>query len=147
MEEFLPVVISAPSNGRRVLRDVEIAGTLLRGPRTGEPGDYVICNLGGANRDPSVFKYPEQTDIARMPTRPLSCAAGVLRSRGQHLTRLNRRVAIEAFITRIENFTLAAGFVSSYLCGITRRLRTVPLPWRSTSFNEAIRSCSVARCA
>lgn len=133
VEEFLRVYVSAPNNGRRVMRDVEFAGTLLCGPRDGEKGDYVIYNLAGANRDPSVFKCPEQTDIARTPNRHLSFAAGVHRCFGLHLAWLNLRVAIEAFIARIENFTLAPGFVPSYLGGITRSLRSVPLQWRSTS--------------
>lgn len=41
--------------------------------------------------------------------------------------RLNLRIAIEAFITRIEDFTLAPGFVPRYMGGITRSLRQLPL--------------------
>jgi len=130
VEEFLRVYVSAPNNGRRVMRDVEIGGTQLHGPHDGQKGDYVIYNLGGANRDPAVFKCPEQTDIARTPNRHLSFAAGVHRCLGLHLARLNLRVAIEAFIMRIEDFALAPGFVPSYLGGITRSLRSVPIRWR-----------------
>lgn len=127
VEEFLRVYVSAPNNGRRVMRDVEIAGTLLRGPHDGEKGDYIIYNLGGANRDPSMFSDPGETDIARMPNRHLSFAAGAHRCLGLHLARLNVRIAIEAFISRIEDFTLAPGFVPRYLGGITRSLRELPL--------------------
>ena len=127
VEEFLRVYVSAPNNGRRVMRDVEIAGTLLRGPRDGDKGDYIIYNLGGANRDPSMFSDPAVTDITRSPNRHLSFAAGTHRCLGLHLARLNLRIAIEAFITRIEDFSLAPGFVPRYLGGITRSLRELPL--------------------
>jgi cytochrome P450 len=127
VEEFLRVYVSPPNNGRRVMRDVEIAGTLLRGPHDGEKGDYIIYNLGAANRDPSMFSDPGQTDITRTPNRHLSFAAGTHRCLGLHLARLNLRIAIEAFITRIEDFSLARGFVPRYLGGITRSLRELPL--------------------
>lgn len=127
VEEFLRVYVSAPNNGRRVMRDVEIAGTRLRGPHDGEKGDYIIYNLGGANRDPSMFSDPAVTDITRSPNRHLSFAAGTHRCLGLHLARLNLRIAIEAFITRIEDFSLAPGFVPRYLGGITRSLRELPL--------------------
>ena len=127
VEEFLRVYVSAPNNGRRVMRDVEIAGTLLRGPHDGEKGDYIIYNLGAANRDPSMFNCPGETDITRTPNRHLSFAAGTHRCLGLHLARLNLRIAIEAFITRIEDFSLAPGFTPCYLGGITRSLRELPL--------------------
>lgn len=127
VEEFLRVYVSAPNNGRRVMRDVEIAGTALRGPHDGEKGDYIIYNLGGGNRDPSMFKNPDTTDIARTPNRHLSFAAGTHRCLGLHLARLNLRIAIEAFITRIRDFSLAPGFEPRYLGGITRSLRELPL--------------------
>ena len=109
------------------MRDVEIAGTRLRGPHDGEKGDYIIYNLGGANRDPSMFSDPAVTDITRSPNRHLSFAAGTHRCLGLHLAGLNLRIAIEAFITRIEDFSLAPSFVPRYLGGITRSLRELPL--------------------
>ena len=127
VEEFLRVYVSAPNNGRRVMRDVEIAGTALRGPHDGKKGDYIIYNLGGANRDPSLFKDPGKTDITRSPNRHLSFAAGTHRCLGLHLARLNLRIAIEAFITRFADFALAPGFEPRYLGGITRSLRELPL--------------------
>ena len=127
VEEFLRVYVSAPNNGRRVMRDVEIAGTQLRGPRAGAKGDYIVYNLGGANRDPSKFECPETTDITRTPNRHLSFAAGTHRCLGLHLARLNLRIAIEAFITRIEDFSLAPGFTPRYLGGITRSMHALPL--------------------
>ena len=105
VEEFLRVFVSAPNNGRRVLKDVEIGGTKMHGPRGNKAGDYIIYNLGGANRDPSIFKNPEKVDITRWPNKHLSFAAGVHRCIGMHLARLNVKVAVETFLTRIPNFT------------------------------------------
>ena len=127
IEEFLRVYVSAPNNGRRVMRDVDIAGTALQGPRGETKGEYLIYNLGGANRDPTVFSCPEKLDITRWPNRHLSFAAGTHRCLGLHLARLNLRVAVEIFVTRIPNFTLRDDFTPRFLGGITRSLIEVPV--------------------
>lgn len=131
VEEFLRVFVSAPNNGRRVMKDVEIGGTVLHGPHDGEKGDYIIYNLGGANRDPSVFKCPEKLDIDRHPNPHLSFAQGHHRCIGLHLARLNIKIAIETFLTRIPEFSLPPGFEPRYLGGITRSIVTLPVTFGS----------------
>ena len=127
VEEFLRVYVSAPNNGRRVMQDVEIAGTQLRGPRGDSKGDYIIYNLGGANRDPAVFQCPEKIDIGRHPNPHLSFAKGLHHCLGLHLARLNLRIAVETFVTRIPDFSVAPEFKPHFLGGITRSLIELPL--------------------
>lgn len=127
MEEFLRYFVSAPCDGRRLMRDAEVAQTELRGPREGRKGEYVIYNLGGANRDPSVFEDPDLLDIERSPNPHLSFAAGVHRCIGLHLARLNVRVAIETFLERIPDFAMADGFEPHFQGGITRSLTALPI--------------------
>lgn len=127
VEEFLRVFVSAPCDGRRVMKNVDVAGTKMRGPRGDSKGDYVIYNLGGANRDPSVFERPQELIIDRSPNRHLSFAVGIHRCIGLHLARLNIRIAIQTFLSRIPDFSLQPGFEPHFQGGITRSLKTVDL--------------------
>jgi cytochrome P450 len=127
VEEFLRVYVSAPNNGRRVMKDIEIADTQLRGPCGDSKGDYLIYNLGGANRDPSVFESPEKVDLGRHPNPHLSFAKGLHRCLGMHLARLNLKIAIETFITRIPDFSVSPEFQPRFLGGITRNLIELPV--------------------
>jgi cytochrome P450 len=129
VEEFLRFYVSAPCNGRRVMQDVEIGGTTLRGPQGDKKGEYVIYNLGGANRDPSVFENPGEVDVQRSPNQHLSFASGVHRCIGLHLARLNIRVAVDTFLTRFPDFSIADDFEPHFQGGITRSLISVPLDY------------------
>jgi cytochrome P450 len=133
VEEFLRFYVSAPCNGRRVMRDVEVAGTKLRGPQEDTKGEYVIYNLGGANRDPSVFDNPGEVDVERSPNQHLSFAGGVHRCIGLHLARLNIRVAVDTFLDRVPEFSVAEGFEPHFQGGITRSLVSVPLVFDATA--------------
>lgn len=136
VEEYLRVYVSAPNNGRRVMKDVDIAGTPLKGPRGDSKGDYLIYNLGGANRDPSVFERPDELDIQRSPNKHLSFAGGVHQCIGMHLARLNVRVAIEVFLTRIPEFGMRPGFEPHFLGGITRSLTEVPVVFDTSAAGQ-----------
>jgi cytochrome P450 len=127
VEEFLRVFVSAPNNGRRVMKDVDLAGTQLRGPHDGEKGDYIIYNLGGANRDPEVFDRPDELDITRKPNRHLSFAGGVHQCIGLHLARVNIRIAIEAFLERVPEFSVAPDYTPHFHGGITRAITELPV--------------------
>jgi cytochrome P450 len=127
VEEFLRVYVSAPNNGRRVTKDIEIAGTQLRGPRTDSKGDYIIYNLGGANRDPAVFECPEKVNIGRHPNPHLSFAKGPHRCIGMQLARLNLKIVIETFLTRIRDFSIRSDYQLHFMGGITRSLIELPV--------------------
>lgn len=133
VEEFLRVYVSAPNNGRRVMKDVEIGGTQLHGPHGDSKGDYIIYNLGGANRDPSVFECPEKLDIGRHPNPHLSFAQGHHRCIGLQLARLNIRIALETFLTRIPEFSLPPDFKPRFMGGITRSLIELPVTFDTTT--------------
>jgi len=74
---------------RRVRRDVEIGGQLLRA------GDVVLLLYSSAGRDPEQFPDPDAVDFDRLPNRHLGFGAGVHRCAGSHLARLQLRVALE----------------------------------------------------
>ena len=115
------IFVPAPCLGRRVTRDVQLSGVKI------PAGDYLIYNLGGANRDPSVFERPSAIDLAREPNRHLTFAAGVHHCVGLHLARLNIRIAIEIFLERIPDFRVPDGFEPHFQGGITRSMTSLEL--------------------
>jgi cytochrome P450 len=66
-------------------------------------GHVVMIALGGANRDPRVFRKPDVFDITRTPNRHIAFAAGVHYCLGAALGRLEAAVAIEKLVTRFVN--------------------------------------------
>lgn len=121
IEEFLRVYVAAPLVGRRVTADTELGGERL------SKGDFVWYNLGGANRDPSVIENPTVVDISRETNRHLTFATGRHRCLGPEFARMNIRVALEVFLDRVPDFSLAPGFVPRFEAGMTRRLTSLEL--------------------
>ena len=121
VEEFLRLNASAPLVGRRATADTEVAGTLIR------KGDFAMMNYGAASRDPLVSPNPTKTDIERSPNRHLAFGAGTHRCIGSHLARLELRVGIATFLSRIPEFRVPDGFVPRFHTGITRDMIELPI--------------------
>lgn len=121
VEEFLRFFPAAPFIGRKVIRDVEIAGTLI------SAGEYVWYNVGGANRDPSVVTDPGELRIDRTPNPHLSFATGVHRCLGAHFARLNILISIETLLRRCSGIRLQPGFTAHFEGGMTRRMTSLRL--------------------
>ncbi|MFT4561151.1 MAG: cytochrome P450 [Gammaproteobacteria bacterium] len=124
VEEYLRYFVAAPCLGRRVMKDTELSGTML------SRGDYVVYNLGSANRDPKIFDDPQALDIERSPNKHLTFAAGVHTCIGMHLARLNIRIAIETFLQRVPDYTVKDGFEPHFQAGITRSMTALELSFK-----------------
>lgn len=125
IEEFLRFFPAAPFIGRKVIRDVEIAGTHI------SAGDYLWYNVGGANRDPEVMTDPGELQIDRTPNSHLSFATGVHRCLGADFARLNIRIAIETLLSRCSEIRLQSGFTPRFEGGMTRRMTSLRLKFNS----------------
>jgi cytochrome P450 len=100
VEEILRWDSPVQLNGRVALEPAVVAGQDL------QPGDWVMCLQGSANRDPERFSEPERFDVRRDEGAPLSfgngihycLGAGLARAEGDVVLRglLDRFVAIEA---------------------------------------------------
>lgn len=102
---FTPIVLNVP---RYVTEDVELAGYLF--PR----GSLVIANTAAANRDPDVYKDPDQFDVTRHDAPPmLTFGGGVHYCLGSHLARLELVRALTVLTQRMPNIR-----------------RTGPAPWK-----------------
>jgi len=102
VEEILRYESSVQAAGRAAMEDIEdLGGKRIR------KGDFVICLLGAANRDPEVYPdRPDQLDIARPDVRPLSFGGGIHHCIGAQLARIQAEIAISTLLRRIPHLQL-----------------------------------------
>ncbi len=81
--------------------DVEVDRRLIRA------GECVTVSIAAANRDPSRFDDPERLDVTRNARGHLGFGHGVHVCLGQHLARMEMRVALGALIERFPTLRLA----------------------------------------
>ena len=89
-----------------MLRYAEIDGTLVR------KGDTVFVELGSANRDPARYADPDVLDLARGPGKSgpvghLAFGHGIHQCIGQHLARIELKIAFPSLFTRFPKLRLA----------------------------------------
>lgn len=85
---------------RTVMRPCSVGGVALR------TGDRISMILAAANRDPRVFDRPDELDIDRWPNKHVGFGAGKHRCLGNHLARLELRVAFEEIFKRMPEFSI-----------------------------------------
>ena len=99
VDEFLryysPITV-----GRLVLQDVTIADVSMK------RGQYVMLMIPIANRDRRIFPYPDTFIADRSPNKHLALGAGVHRCLGAHILRMEAKIMLEEFLSRIPEFEL-----------------------------------------
>jgi cytochrome P450 len=103
VEEFLRCLSSVQGMARTVMRDVELDGHTMR------PGDRVLLVFGAGNRDEEKFPDGDRIVIDRTPNPHLAFGAGIHRCMGSNLARRELRVALEEFLIRYPDFSIAPG--------------------------------------
>jgi cytochrome P450 len=83
-------------------RDVEMHGQLIPARRV------VLAMIGSANRDPAHFKDAARFDIARDPNPHIAFGHGVHFCLGAPLARLEARIALTDFLSRVSRLEYAA---------------------------------------
>ena len=71
-----------------------------------QPGDQVACLLAAANRDPEIFKNPDQFDPARTGKPQLGFGGGIHFCVGAPLARLELSIALQSLFQRHPNLHL-----------------------------------------
>ena len=89
-------------DGRLVHNDVEVAGHLIRA------GQRVLCAIGAANRDPAVFKDPDNLDIGRDERSHIAFGRGIHHCLGAPLAMLEARAAFSTLLDRFPSITLVS---------------------------------------
>ena len=103
MEEFLRCLSSVQGMARTVTRDVDLDGHTFR------HGDRVLLVFGAGNRDEAKFPDGDRIVIDRQPNPHVAFGAGIHRCMGSNLARRELRVALEEFLIRYPDFSLAPG--------------------------------------
>ncbi len=119
LEEFLRAY--APVTMAR-----EVAKETALGGCTFAPGQMVLLSFPAANRDPAAFPDADRVVIDRAENRHAAFGLGIHRCLGSNLARMELRVALEEWLRRIPDFSLAAATVS-WSQGTVRGPRRLPV--------------------
>lgn len=101
VEELMRYLSITPIGARAALEDVEIGGHLVKA------GETVTVSIQAANRDPLRFADPDVLDIRRNAGGQLGFGFGAHQCLGQHLARMEMRVAFPALLSRFPTLRLA----------------------------------------
>jgi cytochrome P450 len=126
VEELLRFVPLAEGGlARAATADTELGGVRVRA------GEAVVVLPPAANRDPAQFPDGERFDIERSPRRHFSFGFGMHQCLGQHLARLELRVAFDALVTRLPELRLAAPVadLDFRYGGFIFGVETLPVAW------------------
>jgi cytochrome P450 len=120
MEEFLrayaPVTMA-----RLVKKDMHWHGVDMKAD------DWILLSFPAANRDPAQFDRAGEVVIDREVNRHAAFGLGIHRCLGSHLARMELRVALEVWLERIGEFSLADPAAVTWSAGQIRGPRALPL--------------------
>jgi hypothetical protein len=120
MEEFLRAY--APVTMARLVRDdIHWRGADMKAD------DWILLSFPAANRDPAQFDRAGDVVIDREVNRHAAFGLGIHRCIGSHLARMELRVALEAWLERIPEFTLDDPAAVRWSAGQIRGPRSLPL--------------------
>ena len=120
IEEFLRAY--APVTMARLVKDdFEFEGCPMK------KDDWVLLSFPSANRDPEAFDRAGEVVIDREVNRHLAFGLGIHRCIGSNLARMELRVALECFLARFPEFSLADPDAVTWSRGQVRGPRTLPL--------------------
>ena len=120
VEEFLrayaPVTMA-----RLVKEDISFGGVEMKAE------DWVLLPFPAANRDPERFERADEVLIDREVNRHAAFGLGIHRCVGSHLARMELRVALDVWLDRIPEFSLADPDAVRWSTGQIRGPRALPL--------------------
>jgi cytochrome P450 len=100
LEESLRIDAPQQALLRKCLVDTEVGGETIKA------GEFILTNYGSANNDPERFPNPREFDIDRAGRGHLSFGFGMHHCLGQHLARLDMRVAVETLLRKTSSITV-----------------------------------------
>jgi len=122
IEEFLRVFPPTQGNSRRAVKDVTVAGQLVKAE------EQVFLSYVAANRDPDEFPDPHTIDFRRENNRHFSFGVGPHRCLGSHLARLEIRTCLQVLLEKAPNYTLdESGVELAKDIGTVAGYNTVPI--------------------
>jgi cytochrome P450 len=119
IDEFLRYY-SPASVGRLAREHATVAGVAMK------RGQYLMLMAPIANRDPRVVPYPDTFIADRSPNKHLGLGAAVHRCLGTHVLRVEAKIVLEEFLTRIPEFELDRTRASRWTSGQVAGMGSVP---------------------
>ena len=120
VEEFLRAY--APVTMARLVRqDMYFGGVNMKAD------DWILLSFPAANRDPAQFDRADQVIIDRQINQHAAFGLGIHRCLGSHLARMELRVALQAWLERIPDFSLDDPSAVTWATGQVRGPRMLPL--------------------
>jgi cytochrome P450 len=116
LRAYAPVTMA-----REVTQDIVYEGCPMKA------GDKVLMNFPAANRDPEAFDQPELVQLDRAQNRHVAFGSGIHRCAGSNLARMELQVALEEWLARIPDFSLAEGADVTWAGGQVRGPRVLPV--------------------
>ncbi len=123
VEETVRLYAPVVAVGRTAREAVTLGGVALNA------GDRIALNYAAASRDPEVCAAPARFDVTRHEVVHTAFGVGPHRCIGEHLARLEIRVAMEEFLQRIPEFELEPGTQPQYESGQLRTMKNLRLRW------------------
>ena len=123
VEELLRWESPVSGVARVAVADTELGGEAIKS------GEHVFVMIGSGNTDEAEFSDPHTVDFDRATNRHIAFGGGLHRCLGSHLARLELRVALREFHTRIPDYRLASGATLEYTPGI-RSIADLPIVWK-----------------
>lgn len=111
VDESLRLNALAFMDARYVAKDATVRGDHLK------EGERILLVYGWANRDESIFPDPNDLVLDRKSNRHLTFGQGIHQCLGNHLARLELKVAIEELLRRLPTYELADPGASATLSG------------------------------
>lgn len=122
VEELLRAY-SPVTMAREVTSDVEYGGCRMH------EGDKLLMNFPAANRDPAVFEHPDRVNLEREKNPHIAFGVGIHRCAGSNLARMEMRVALATWLSRIPEFRLEDPDAVTWAGGQVRGPRSMMLVW------------------
>ncbi len=123
VEELLRAY-SPVTMARVVTEDVEFNGCPMK------EGEKLLLNFPAANRDPAVFDRADEVLFDRQENRHVAFGSGIHRCAGSNLARMELRVALEEWLSRVPVFHLAVGAEVLWAGGQVRGPRRLEVVFR-----------------
>ena len=120
LEEFLRA-FAPVTMARLVKEDMNWHGADMKAD------DWILLSFPAANRDPAQFDRANEVVIDREVNRHAAFGLGIHRCLGSHLARMELRVALDVWLERIGEFTLADPDAVRWSTGQIRGPRALPL--------------------
>jgi cytochrome P450 len=120
LEEFLRAY--APVTMARLVKDdMEWRGVEMKAD------DWVLLPFPAANRDPERFERADEVVLDRAVNKHAAFGLGIHRCVGSHLARMELRIALEVWLERLPEFSLADPGAVHWSTGQIRGPREMPL--------------------